>query len=70
MKLSREQKHFTNFSNERPFFSSYRNLSVDLLSKANKKCYKHFNNRVNHGNILEYKLYLINIIEDLYRLQM
>ena len=31
-----------------------------MLSKANKKCYKHFNNGgvINHGNIVEYILYL------------
>ena len=53
-------------------YSSYKNQQVDMLSTENKKCYKHFNSRgvINHGNILEYILYLNDIIEDLYRLRM
>ena len=45
--------------------SSYRNQSVDMLSKVNTKCCKHFDNRgvINHGNILEYILHLNDIIE-------
>ena len=45
--------------------SSYRNQSVDMLSKVNSKCCKHFDNRgvINHGNILEYILHLNDIIE-------
>ena len=43
-----------------------------MLSKGNKKYYKHFNNLgvINHGNLLEYTLYINDIIEDLYRLRM
>ena len=43
-----------------------------MLSTVKEKCYKHFKSRgvINHGNILEYALYLNNIIEDLYRLHM
>ena len=41
-----------------------------MLRTTNEKCYKNFKSRgvINHGNILEYTLYLNNIIEDLYRL--